>query len=343
MRLRGSRLAIIALFGVLAAFGSPYAASAQDGPIRLALRPVGQPGSYFDLVMLPGETRSLAVDIANDGAIALVARTYAADVYTIINGGFGARLRDEPRSGMTEWLDYSTQVLPLAAGSGVRRTLGIAVPGDAAPGEYITSLVLENDRPFSESGAIVLNQVVRQAVAVVVTVPGPRSPGLVIGAASHEVVAGISVVLVAIENTGNVRLKPLVSFALLDATGSEVSHASVQMDTFYAHTATLVQVQLAALLLPGAYTARLDVEDSGQRMQAVEADVPLIVAALRDSTGAAGVAPGLTDSIRSGGDGRIPLVIFGFVLVAGVLSSLGYLVLSRRAQRGSLRAKASER
>ena len=63
----GSWLAIIALCGVLVAFLAPSAVLAQSAPMKLALRPVGQPGSYFDLIMLPGETRSLAVDIANDG------------------------------------------------------------------------------------------------------------------------------------------------------------------------------------------------------------------------------------------------------------------------------------
>lgn len=311
--------------------------------MKLALRPVGQPGSYFDLIMLPGETRTLAVDVANDGDAALVARTYAANVYTIINGGFGARLRDEPRSGTTEWLDYSTEVLQLAAGDRIRRTFAIAVPMDAAPGEYITSLALENDQPFSGSGAVVLNQVVRQAVAVVVTVPGPRLPGIVIGAASHEAVGGTSVVSVAVENTGNVRLKPLVSFVLVDATGSEVSHATVQMDTFYAHTATLVQVQLAALMPSGAYTVRLSVGDSGQGMQVSHADVPLIVAAPSDSTGAGVAAHGPSSVTQSAGDGGIPLAALGSVLVAGVLCSFVYVLLSRRAQRGNLRAKTSDR
>ncbi len=213
--------------------------------------------------MAPGETRSLEIDIGNAGTAELAARTYAADVYTIINGGFGARLRDDPQTDTTRWLSYPTQVLRLAAGAGVRRTFAVAVPTDAAPGEYITSLVLENDQPIRGSGAVGLDQVVRQAVAVVVTVPGPRSPGLAIGRASHKVVAGRSVVSIGVENTGNVRLKPLVTFALVDTTGTEISHSTMRMDTFYAHTQTSVEMQLAELLPPGTYTRAADARGRG--------------------------------------------------------------------------------
>ena len=71
--------------------------SPRDAQIKLALLPVGQAGSYFDLTMRPGETRSLrGRHRPTTATSALAARTYAADVYTIINGGFGGRLRDEP-------------------------------------------------------------------------------------------------------------------------------------------------------------------------------------------------------------------------------------------------------
>src|ERR1700690_1119730 len=143
--------------------------------------------------MAPGETRTFAVEIANDGDAALAARSYAADVYTIINGGFGARLRDAPRTGATNWLDSSTTVEDLQPGQGIRRAFAVSVPADAGPGEYITSLVLENDQPIRGTGPVPPNQILRQAVAVVAPVPGQRLPALAIGEASHTVVDGTSV------------------------------------------------------------------------------------------------------------------------------------------------------
>ena len=190
---RVSPLVRLALAGVLVAFVAPAAVLAQDGAVRLSLRAIGQAGSFFDLTLRPGETRSLEVEIINAGKAAVAARTYAADVYTIINGGFGGRLRAEPETGTTTWLDYTADVLQLPAGRTTHRSFAVTVPIDAGPGEYITSLVLENDQPIPGGGAVALDQIIRQAIGVVVTVPGERAPALAIGEAYHKVVAGSSV------------------------------------------------------------------------------------------------------------------------------------------------------
>jgi hypothetical protein len=328
------------LFGLLAALVAPTAAHASEGQVQLAIRPIDQAGQFFDLTIRPGETRTFEVELANVGDAALAARTYAADVYTIINGGFGARLRGEPQTGMTLWLDYSTDVLQLPAGEGIRRTFSVAVPADAEPGEYITSLVLENDVPIRGSGDIAIDQVVRQATAVVVTVPGRRSPALVIGAASHKVVTDRSVVAVALENSGNVRLKPVAGFVLLDAAGAEVSRASVPMDTFYAHTGTLVEIPLAALLQPGTYSVRLTLEDAAQDVRANEAAIPLVVEAPPEPDVVEGLVPGLTEVIQAAREGRIPVPVGVAILAASLLAGvvIGWLVLvlwRRRPVRAS--------
>ncbi len=339
--MRGAPLALLGL--LLVAFALPSAALAEDGQVKLALRVVGQSGSYFDLTMRPGETRSLQVNIANDGDAEIAARTYATDVYTIINGGFGGRLRDEPRTGMTAWLDYPTEVLQLPAGKGVHRAFAVTVPSDAGPGEYITALVLENDQPIPGSGAVAFDQVVRQVVAVVVTVPGQRSPALAIREATHKVVAGMSVVAVAVENTGNIRLKPLVTFALLDAAGAQVSQASVQMDTFYAHTDTFVEVPFAALLAPGAYTVRLTLEDAATGARADETAIALVVEAPAEPAAGGGAGPGLTEIIQGAGEGQLSLAVLGLVLVAGLVLGgvfIGLLVLILQRRR---RPRTSER
>jgi hypothetical protein len=60
-----------------------------------------------------------------------------------------------------------------------------------------------------------------------------------------------------------VRLKPIVAFLLRDAGGTEVARSSFQMDTFFAHTDTLVSISLEILLPPGTYTIELTL--SGRR------------------------------------------------------------------------------
>jgi hypothetical protein len=302
--------------------------------VKLALTPVGQPGPFFDLTLKPGEKRSLNVDILNAGVAGLAVRTYAADVYTIVNGGFGGRLRLEPQTGTTGWLDYPAAVLTLSPGQSDRRSFTVAVPAGTGPGEYITSLVLENDQPIAGGGAVSLDQVVRQAVAVVVTVPGKRSPGLVVGEASYGLVAAGSVVSVAVTNSGNVRLKPIVSFTLFDALGVEVTHATVPMDTFYARTATTIEVPLAAPLVPGAYTVRLTLVDAAQGARADRAGIAFVVTAPAPAP-ATGTGFGLTETIQALGDGRMTslawaLVVLGLVLLWALGGTIAFVVRRRR-------------
>jgi hypothetical protein len=319
---------------LLLALVAPGAAFAVDGEFKLVLAPVGQAGPYFDLVMNPGEAAHLEVALGNDGSAGVAARTYATDVFTITNGGYGGRLRDAAQTGATTWLTYPTAVVDLTPGAHTRRALTVTVPADAGPGEYISSLVIENDAPIHGDGAIAFDQIVRQAIAVVITVPGARAPELKLGEAHHEIVAGRSVVTIAVENSGNVRLKPAVAFVLRDATRTEMSRTTFQMDTFYARTNTLVSVSLAGLLPEGAYSIELALTDASESVEATGVIDLLVVAT---ATNAPGVVdgPGLTpvgpeDLGRS--SGSMALVVAGLAIGLALLA-LGAYSLGRRRGR----------
>jgi hypothetical protein len=263
------QLAILTL--LLASLASATGAYAEGSGVKLGIKPVGLPGSYFTLNLAPGERQIFTVELGNFGADAVSARTYAADVYTIVNGGFGAKLDGEPTSGPTRWLDYTTDTLNLPPGTGINRSFAVAVPADTAPGEYITSLVLQHASADSvtTSGNVGIRQVTRQVIAVAITVPGPRAPGLEIGDATYRTVAGSSTIAIAVRNTGNVRLKPDGEFILRDASGAEVSRYPIAMDSVYAGTATFVEIPFAGRLDPGTYTASLSLTDPVEQVQAV--------------------------------------------------------------------------
>ena len=327
-------LTIVALFGLLAALAAPAVAIAAEGQFKLALLPLGESGPYFDIHMTAGETRTFHVQIANNGDAAVAARTYAADVYTIINGGFAGRLRDQSTSGSTLWLDYPAGVVNLPGGSSITRTFTVAVPRTTGPGEYITSILLENDKPIGGTGAVALNQITRQAIAVVVTVPGPRYPALTIGKASHTVVAGKSVVDVAVENLGNVRLKPVATFVLFDAAANRISDATVPMDTFFAHTATFVEVPLAALLQAGQYTVRLTLDDAAQGVRVEESTSFIVEAPPADLSRGPDTGPTLTHVFQVPDGAQVTVPLWGFILGGLLVVAIaGTLVLTFRRRR----------
>jgi hypothetical protein len=168
----------------------------------------------------------------------------------------------------------------------------------------------------------------------VITVPGPRVPALGIGAATHTIVAGKSVVAVAVENDGNVRLKPVAEFTLLDATGATVSRATVPMDTFYAWTKTLVEVPLAARLLPGAYTVQFTLVDAAENVRATGEGVQFVVAAPAASAADAGVAAGLTEVTQGldGGPVGFPAIALAVIIPAAFLF-VGLILMIRRRRK----------
>lgn len=229
---------------------------------RLGLTPMGQPGTYFALTLVAGEHRQIEVEAANFGPESTLARTYAANVYSIVNGGFGAGLYGEDATGTTTWLDYPTQEIMLAPQGALRVPFTVSVPVGTPPGEYITALVIESTEALQSVGPLTLNQVNRSAIAVAVDVPGPRQPDLLIGLVSHESVGGQSILSFEVDNPRNVHLRPAGGFRLLDAGGSQIEARAVVMDALYAGTRTLLEAPLADALPPGDYCAELSLTDS---------------------------------------------------------------------------------
>jgi hypothetical protein len=260
VRVVRSALAAGALLATMWLVPAPVTA-AGEAP-RLGLTPMGQTGPYFDLTMVPGENRQVEVEAANFGSERTRARTYAADVYSIVNGGFGARLYGEPTTATTAWLDYPTQRMTLEPQQALQVPFVVSVPIGTPPGEYITALVIESTDPLQSSGPLALNQVNRSAIAVAIDVPGPRDARLSIGLVRHKTVGGHSILSFEVQNPGNVHLWPAGRFQLLDGRGSRIVAAAVVMDALYAGTRTRLEAPLSDALPPGDYCAELSLTDS---------------------------------------------------------------------------------
>lgn len=253
------------ILGLLGGLISLLPALAEGPDVNLGISPLDYAGQYFDITLRAGETRELKVEVGNHGKDTARARTYAANVYTIVNGGFGAALDGDQPAGATLWLDYPAKTVELDRGKALQQTFIVRVPADATPGEHITSLVVQNETPTTASsagGGVAIRQVKRSVIAVAITVPGPRAPALTIGDFEHKVVAGASVISARVNNTGNVRLKPSGELVLRDGQGKEVTRYPIAMDTFYAGTSTTVEVPFETTLLQGGYSTSLQLSDA---------------------------------------------------------------------------------
>lgn len=328
----------ILLGGILITGPASAAATPEAQPVQLSLKPVDQPGSYFDLTLEPGQTQEYEVELGNHGAEPMVARTYAADAYSITNGGFGAEDRDGVPSATTTWLSYPTEVLELEPDQANIRTFEISVPADTAPGQFITSLILENDAPVEGSGGVALNQVIRQAVAVSIRVPGPLEPAFAFGTAAHKITADHSVVGVELTNTGNANLKPAGDMTIRDAAGKIVSEAPITMGSVYAHNATRVETTLASILKPGDYTLDITLTDAETTATSTGTALPFTVTAAEVEKARAAEPAQLPGVFQDTGSGILPYLIGGAVVVA-----LGLVFLLFRRIRAASRRPAGRR
>ncbi|MDQ3690629.1 MAG: DUF916 domain-containing protein, partial [Chloroflexota bacterium] len=262
MKIRGRRLASSLLLSTTLAGAVSAPVLADHEAPRLGLAPIGEDGQFFDLTLQPGETADLQLEIASFGHEDVQARTYAADAYSIINGGFGAELFGEPGSGATRWIDYPTKEVMLGRRDALVIDFSVTVPTGTLPGEYITSVVAENIHPYSgATGSIALEQVNRTAIAVAVEVPGRKDPALAIGSVAHKASGGTSFVTFEVANTGNVHLKPRGRFILRDTAANELATVPALMDSVYAGSATQFEAPLGEALVPGEYCADLSLTD----------------------------------------------------------------------------------
>ena len=106
------------------------------------------------------------------------------------------------------------------------------------------------------------------------------------------------------------------------------------MDTFYAHTATSVEVQLESLLLPGTYTVDLTLDDAAQNVLANSGTIALIVEAPALTAPGATEAAGLAPVIEASG-AQVPPLWVAFLVAALVIATglLSFDLLRRRRPR----------
>lgn len=330
------------------AFGAVSPVLAEHEAPRLGLTPIGQDSQYFDIVVEPGQTTELQVELANFGHDQVLARTFAADAYSIVNGGFGADLFGEPASNITDWLEYPPEELTLEPDEGLLIEFSLSVPAETPPGDYITALVAENIEPYggSAGGNVAMEQVNRTAVAIAIDVPGPRDAALDIGAVGHKAANSVSFVTFEVANQGNVHLKPTGAFTLRDAADAELAAAPAIMDSVYGGLATLFEAPLAVALEPGDYCAELSLTDEVTGATDATECLPFTV----ESPAADEVEPGQGSTTIPVAEVAInPLIgnpIPALVIAAGLLLALlgiGWLVWRRRRQRSECPRSRAER
>jgi len=173
------------------------------------IRPVeGADGDYFSLVAEPGSTHELTVVLGNADDAVLSLRTYANDAVPVANGGFSLAEEDVTPTGIATWIDYPAETFEFAPGADIERSFSVAIPDDAAPGQYIAGLALQTAEPLAVEGTSLFDQIIRKEVAVFIIIPGPETPEFTLGEPAYVTGESVDRIDIPVVNSGNVLVKP---------------------------------------------------------------------------------------------------------------------------------------
>lgn len=248
--------------------GAPFTALAQEASPpaspelpEFGIHPIGEfPSGYFELTLNPGEATSLAAGVSNSGEVNVAVRAFAANVTNPPNGGFGAGAEEEEPIGPTLWVDFAPMSFDLAPGANQELPFTVAVPEGTAPGQYVTSLVVRTQEPVAIPGTDTFDQIIRGAVAIMVTVPGPITSGFDIGTPTFSTESDNRLVI-PITNTGNILVKPAGTLTVTTPEGSVIVTAPIAMGSIYGGLSSMIMLGLPAQMQPGEYLVSLSLSD----------------------------------------------------------------------------------
>lgn len=266
----------VSLFAQEATPGSTPEAAPE--PPSFLIAPVGQDGSYFTVTMEPGTTQELTVALGSGGDEPVAALTYAADAYTLVNGGLGVRTADDPATGPTTWIDYPVEELDLAPGDRLERAFTVTVPEGTPPGQYLSALAIQTADSIAVGGSDMFRQIIKKSIAVFIIVPGPETPSLEIGEARVDQTESSNSLVIDIRNTGNVFLNPEGTVEMTTADGKPVLTAPISMGTVYAGDETVLELHIPTVLAKGDYAVSVALGDEKRDVQAGEPSLAVTVA-----------------------------------------------------------------
>lgn len=255
-------------------------AIAQDGTatpdavsfLEFGVAPKGEAdASSFDEELDPGESTELTLTITNLYTEALDLRSYVADSYTLVNGGFGVEQEGVATKTPTTWITYPAETHTLNPGEAIDVTFSVAVPADAQPGNYVSGLVVRTADAVPVAGSSQFDQIIQKAIGVVIRVPGDQVASLEVGEATYTGSTTGATVDIALTNTGNTFLNLVGEFALRDAGGNVLVSSPIAMRTFYTGTSTAIEFGLSQPLEEGEYTISLQLTDS--RYEEINVDI----------------------------------------------------------------------
>ncbi|MDR6689191.1 hypothetical protein J2X55_000090 [Microbacterium sp. 1154] len=223
---RPLRLLLSLLAGLALLLGTPLAASAAAAPsaettVTWSVKPADtaqgrdRPNYAYDL--LPGGTVGDALYVANRSPQPITLRVYAADGFLTEDGALDILAGGAESTDLGSWVSIASPELTLDSGASAEVPFTVAVPADAAPGDYAAGIVASM-LVTADNGTVTER---RLGSRVHLRVQGDLAPALAVGdvavdyhGTANPAETGSATVTYTLTNTGNTRLDPNVEVAL---------------------------------------------------------------------------------------------------------------------------------
>ncbi|MDQ1175903.1 NEW3 domain-containing protein [Microbacterium sp. SORGH_AS_0421] len=223
---RPLRLLLSFLAGLALLLGTPLAASAAAAPsaettVTWSVKPADtaqgrdRPNYAYDL--LPGGTVGDALYVANRSPQPITLRVYAADGFLTDDGALDILAGGAESTDLGRWVSIASPELTLDSGASAEVPFTVAVPADAAPGDYAAGIVASM-LVTADNGTVTER---RLGSRVHLRVQGDLAPALAVGevavdyhGTANPAETGSATVTYTLTNTGNTRLDPNVEVAL---------------------------------------------------------------------------------------------------------------------------------
>lgn len=241
MRTQRRALALIALAVIGVLFGAGRAKASQPALVVTPAPASGPALSYFKLSVARGrvaQAGTIGLRNPSGHSLRVVLAPVAGQTINTLGSTYG--LQSRRVHGPASWLRIARSSVTLAPGQALAVPVSVAVPAPAHPGDFLAGVSVEElgqqTQSSSHKGASIAS-VVRYAIGVEITLPGPRHPLVAFtGARLKREPSGLTFLLDA-RNRGNVILQNARGNALVTKGKRVVARIPLGPGTFVTGTA----------------------------------------------------------------------------------------------------------
>jgi hypothetical protein len=179
--------------------------------------------SHFVLSLAPGAGYRDSVIVRNPDATPVDLFVYPADGETSDTSGETYLNRTDPVRETGAWITPAVRQVTVAAQGTATVDFAVRVPADARPGDHLGALVFEpRDATQSSGGQFGVNSILRNAMPVLISVPGTAAFHVTITGATIQprVTTHTATVVVALGDDGLSKGRSVLSVRLTDPSGT---------------------------------------------------------------------------------------------------------------------------